>query len=86
MGLGVGGSVFQEGLVLLFVTGVAIKETTAGELADLFTDELLFIKTVAQPLLQGVDVEAQALQEVVGAEPLPVVGEPGVGFDEVVIV
>ena len=66
-----------------FVVGIAGEEAPAGELGDLFGDQALFVEAVAQALLRGGRVEGEGVQQVVGAEPLAVVGKARVGFDEV---
>jgi hypothetical protein len=80
---GVGQARVHQGHVLFFVTAVVAQEAVAGERHDLVTDELLFIKAVAQALLCGGGVEVQSTEHVVAAQPGAVVGKLGVGLDQV---
>ena len=82
-GLGEGGTGVHQGLVLDFVRLVAGEEAAAGELGDLFGDQALFVEAVTEALLGGGGVEGELLQHVVAADPLSVIGEGGVGFDQV---
>ena len=81
LGLGKGGGSGHERLVLCLVIPVVAQEAKAGEGSDLFTDEALLVEAVTQAFLGGSRVQAQGLQQVVGAEPLAVVGKAGVGLD-----
>ena len=73
----------HEGFVLVVVITVTCKVATACELGDLLTDELLFIKAVAQSFVHQGRVEVEAGKHEVTGQPLTVVGETRVGFNEV---
>lgn len=47
----------HQRLVLGFIAGISGEKTAAGELGDLFVDQALLVKTVAQALLAGGDRE-----------------------------
>ena len=51
------------------VAAVVAQKAPAGELGHLFADELLFIKAIAQALLGGGGVDAEAFKQVVAAQP-----------------
>ena len=56
-GLGDGGARRHQRLVLSFVVGVAVEETPAGKLGDLFAEQALFVEAVAETRLGGGRVE-----------------------------
>ncbi|VVN29577.1 hypothetical protein PS623_04713 [Pseudomonas fluorescens] len=81
---GQGHGVVDQGAVLRFVVGKAVEEAPAGELGDLFADQLLLVEAVAKALLRLRRVELQALEHVVRRQPFAVAGKARVGLDQVV--
>ncbi|HEU4327128.1 MAG TPA: hypothetical protein VFS21_28570 [Roseiflexaceae bacterium] len=73
----------HQGPVLVVVAGVVGEEAPAGELGDLFADELLLVEAVAQAGAGGGRVGAELGEHEVGAEPSPRPMRPGcdVGSD-----
>ncbi|KPC24120.1 RTX toxin [Pseudomonas syringae pv. cilantro] len=82
--IGEGDGVIDQRPVLRFVVGVAIKETSAGELRDLFANQFLFIEAIAKTLLGQGWVDLQAFQHVIRRQPGAIAGETRISFDQVV--
>ena len=78
----VGDACVHQRTVLLFVAGVALQEAVPGELGHLLAHQALFVEAVAQAFLGCGGVESERLKQVVGAEPLAVIREARIGFDQ----
>lgn len=80
---GIGDARIHERFVFVFVIGVAIEVAHAGELADLVSDEFLFVESIAEAFIYFVVIPEHLLIHVVGREEFLFIRKGRIGFDEV---
>ena len=77
-----GNAAIHQRLELRFIAAVAIKPAFAGEAGYLLVDQLLLVIAVAQAFMCVFRVDIERFEHVIAGEPLLVIGECGVGFNQ----
>ena len=76
----------QQLLVLHLRIAAIGQQRPTGQQVELLAQQALFVKTIAQAFFDLGRVNAQLVQQVIGAELALIVGKGRVGFDQIVLI